>query len=126
MSSHVRVHPCNRCGQRHLTGARLCVDQAVEQRMRRLGVRLPDAGDLYDVAGGNEPRYRELLRRELDGDRTPRVVGELRPCGCCVTVACPFCGGKHGHGVGPGRELLGHRRSDCQPGGEYELIAVMG
>lgn len=92
---------CRSCGRHHLIGQRLCVDQAVERLLARHGVLMPTFA--------------------VDVDRTPKVIGELLRCQCCVRVRCPWCLRYHVHGVGKDRSLLGYRQPDCHSPGEYEL-----
>ena len=58
--------------------------------------------------------------RELAPDPTPRVIGTLLGCGCCVRVLCPWCRRYHYH-----RARSGYRTPDCREGwlaGCYELV----
>jgi hypothetical protein len=43
--------------------------------------------------------------------------------GHLIVLRCPYCGGRHYHGVGGG---FGGRRSDCLPGGQYQLTPRRG
>lgn len=45
-----------------------------------------------------------------------------------IAVKCPYCGGKHGHGMGGPRlkTAAGHRAADCGGPGGYEVVVPRG